>query len=47
MVAILKEDVPALRAMHLEDLEQVVALETEAYEFPWTYGIFRDCVRAG
>lgn len=47
MVAILKPDVPALRAMHLDDLEGVVALETEAYEFPWTYGIFRDCVRAG
>ena len=47
MVAILKEDAPALRAMHPDDLDRVVALETEAYEFPWTFGIFRDCLRAG
>jgi ribosomal-protein-alanine N-acetyltransferase len=47
MVAILKETAPALRAMRLDDLERVVALEMEAYEFPWTLGIFRDCLRAG
>ena len=47
MVAILKEDVPAMRAMRLEDLESVVTIETAAYEFPWTLGIFRDCLRAG
>ena len=47
MVAILKEDVPALRAMTPDDLEKVVLLENEAYEFPWTFGIFRDCLRAG
>jgi ribosomal-protein-alanine N-acetyltransferase len=47
MVAILKEDVPAMRAMRLEDLESVVAIETQAYDFPWTLGIFRDCLRAG
>jgi ribosomal-protein-alanine N-acetyltransferase len=47
VVANLKEDVPALRAMQLDDLDTVVALETEAYEFPWTFGIFRDCLRAG
>ena len=47
MVAILKEDAPSLRAMQVDDLDQVVVLETEAYEFPWTFGIFRDCLRAG
>ena len=47
MVAILKEDSPALRAMQVDDLDNVVALETDAYEFPWTFGIFRDCLRAG
>ena len=47
MVAILKEEQPALRAMTLEDVERVVTLETESYEFPWTFGIFRDCLRAG
>jgi len=47
MVAMLKEDLPAVRAMHPDDLDAVVAIETEAYEFPWTFGIFRDCLRAG
>jgi ribosomal-protein-alanine N-acetyltransferase len=47
VVAILKEDAPALRAMLLDDLDGVVALESQAYEFPWTFGIFRDCLRAG
>jgi len=47
VAAILKPDVPALRAMRLEDLDSVVAIETAAYDFPWTLGIFRDCLRAG
>jgi len=47
VVAILKEETPAVRAMRPEDLARVVELETECYEFPWTFGIFRDCLRAG
>ena len=47
MVAILKEEPAALRAMRLDDLETVAHVEAEAYEFPWTPGIFRDCLRAG
>ncbi|MBS0557654.1 MAG: ribosomal protein S18-alanine N-acetyltransferase [Proteobacteria bacterium] len=47
MVAILKEPYPALRTMTAEDLEQVAAIELAAYEYPWTHGIFRDCLRAG
>jgi ribosomal-protein-alanine N-acetyltransferase len=47
VVAILKEEQPALRAMRLDDIDAVVALESQAYEFPWTLGIFRDCLRAG
>ena len=47
MVAILKEQHAALRAMRLDDIEVVAQLEAEAYEFPWTLGIFRDCLRAG
>ena len=47
MVAILNEPYPQLRPMHLDDLEQIVAIEIVAYEYPWTYGIFRDCLRAG
>ena len=47
MVAILQPLFPEIRPMKLEDLERVVAVETAAYEFPWTIGIFRDCMRAG
>ena len=36
-----------MRAMHGGDLDAVAAIEAEAYEFPWTFGIFRDCLRAG
>lgn len=36
-----------LRAMGLEDVPFVMQVERLAYEFPWTEGIFRDCLRAG
>jgi ribosomal-protein-alanine N-acetyltransferase len=47
MVAVLKPSYPALRPMLATDLERVAEIEGRAYEFPWTYGIFRDCLRAG
>jgi ribosomal-protein-alanine N-acetyltransferase len=47
MVAILKQPYPLLRPMRVEDLEQVIAIELAAYEYPWTLAIFRDCLRAG
>ena len=34
-----------MRAMRVEDIDSVVAIESEAYEFPWTVGIFRDVRR--
>lgn len=33
--------------MRREDLDQVACIEREAYEFPWSPGIFRDCIKAG
>ena len=36
-----------LRPMVEEDLGAVMAIEARAYPFPWTLGIFRDCLRAG
>ncbi|MCL7715546.1 ribosomal protein S18-alanine N-acetyltransferase [Stenotrophomonas sp. CPCC 101365] len=33
--------------MHEGDLEAVMAIELRAYPFPWTRGIFQDCLRAG
>jgi ribosomal-protein-alanine N-acetyltransferase len=34
-------------AMTFDDLPAVMRIEQRSYEFPWTEGIFRDCIRAG
>jgi len=36
-----------IRAMHEFDVPVVVAIERSAYPFPWSEGIFRDCLRVG
>lgn len=36
----------ALRPMREADLDVVLAIERRAYAFPWTLGIFRDCLLA-
>lgn len=36
-----------LRPMRDDDLDAVMRIELRAYPFPWTLGIFRDCLRAG
>jgi ribosomal-protein-alanine N-acetyltransferase len=36
-----------IRPMHDADLAAVAELERSSYLFPWTEGIFRDCVRVG
>ncbi len=33
--------------MKQADIDAVAAIENRAYVFPWTPGIFRDCLRAG
>jgi [ribosomal protein S18]-alanine N-acetyltransferase len=38
---------PALRPMQPADLGTVLEIELRAYPFPWTRGIFEDCLRAG
>lgn len=35
------------RAMREEDVQRVAAIERAAYQFPWSEGIFRDCLRVG
>ena len=35
------------RRMTDVDVPGIMAIETRAYVFPWTAGIFRDCIRAG
>jgi ribosomal-protein-alanine N-acetyltransferase len=36
-----------MRPMKQADIEAVAAIEQRAYEFPWTAGVFSDCLRAG
>ncbi len=35
------------RQMALEDISDVIELENEVYQFPWTDRIFKDCIRVG
>lgn len=41
------EYAPLIRAMREPDLEAVMSIERRGYPFPWTEGIFRDCLRVG
>lgn len=34
-----------LRAMTRQDVPQVIAIERRSYGYPWTEGIFNDCLR--
>jgi [ribosomal protein S18]-alanine N-acetyltransferase len=47
MSAVVKPKVPQVRPMRTDDLSEVLAIEVRAYEFPWTEGVFRDCLKAG
>ncbi len=38
---------PQIRRMQPEDVDQVYRLELDCYPFPWSAGIFRDCMRVG
>lgn len=47
MVAVVKRQHALIRPMQPFDLDVVHANECLAYEFPWTRGIFADCIRVG
>jgi len=36
-----------IRPMHELDVPVIVVIERDAYQFPWSEGIFRDCLRVG
>lgn len=36
-----------IRAMTHEDLSSISDIERRSYEFPWSHGVFRDCLLAG
>ncbi len=47
MSAVLQVPKNHLRPMSEGDLSDVTGIEAEAYPFPWTAQIFRDCLRVG
>src|ERR1700745_1507451 len=36
-----------IRSMRASDISEVVSIERSSYQFPWSEGIFRDCLRVG
>lgn len=47
MSAVTRPGPVSLRALRESDLNAVMAIELRGYPFPWTRGIFLDCLRAG
>ena len=47
MSAVIKMSPGRIRNMTAADLDQVMAIETDIYDYPWTRGIFQDCMRVG
>ncbi|MEE9343404.1 MAG: ribosomal protein S18-alanine N-acetyltransferase [Gammaproteobacteria bacterium] len=47
MSAIIKEPDVLLRPITIDDLDKIMSIEKQVYDYPWTLGIFRDCLRSG
>jgi ribosomal-protein-alanine N-acetyltransferase len=47
VIAVVKDLPPVVRAMCQADIVSVLEIENETYDFPWSAGIFRDCLLAG
>ena len=47
MATILDKKHPLIRRLDLDDVDRIHELEELAYPFPWTRGLFVDCLRAG
>ena len=47
MSAVINESLDGLRMMQESDLDQVAEIENSIYPFPWTKGIFNDCLLVG
>lgn len=41
-----RKDLMRLRKMRTDDLPEVLEIEAKNYNFPWTEGIFMDCVKS-
>ncbi len=47
MSAVLKQADFSIRPMHDEDIASIMKIERQAYNYPWSAQIFRDCLRVG
>ena len=47
MITPIKEFPVHIRTMVHDDLSLVSDIERRSYEFPWSHGVFRDCLLAG
>ena len=47
MIAPMQEPPAHIRPMHHDDLAMVSDIERRSYDFPWSHGVFRDCLLAG
>jgi ribosomal-protein-alanine N-acetyltransferase len=47
MSAVINQPDISLCPMRIADLERIMEIETTMYAYPWTEGIFRDCLRVG
>jgi ribosomal-protein-alanine N-acetyltransferase len=46
MVAVLRDEY-SVRPMRLDDVDAILAIEQRSYPFPWSAGIFQDCIKVG
>ena len=47
MVAVIDSSTPRFRRFDYDDVDSIVEIEKQAYQFPWSVGIFNDCIRVG
>lgn len=47
MTMLVAEPTPSIRVMVHDDLKQTSDIERRSYDFPWSHGVFRDCLLAG
>lgn len=47
MITPIQEIPVALRVMIRDDILEVSDIERRSYDFPWSHGVFRDCLLAG
>ena len=47
MSAVAESPRPVLRPLREHDLKRVHEIESRSYDFPWSLGVFSDCLRVG